>query len=265
MALNLGDWGKQTEILLVAVYEHTKGWAWSREPSDHFNLWLALEGQGVFRHAGQTWPFSAGSLFLFPPGTSTEGNTDGGLRMINFSAHIKAGGKTAAILTRLAKHAKPARLRHFIWASHLCRHLSETYYLGPVEGRNLVLSGLELLLQSMDYERTLPPLDAAGDAIIKTIERIRRNPAAAYSVTEMSTLAQLSEAQFTRRFKAITGLTPNRFVVEERLARGESYLRETNMSVQEIASRLGYRDVYFFSRQFRRFRGMTPTGVRRRD
>lgn len=63
----------------------------------------------------------------------------------------------------------------------------------------------------------------------------------------------------------MTGFTPNRFVVEERLARAELYLRETEMQVQEISNRLGYRDVYFFSRQFRRFRGMSPSAVRRRE
>jgi len=265
MPLTLGDWGKQIEILVVAVHENSEGWTWKRDKADHFNLWLALEGQGVFEHGGKSWPFSSGSMVLLPPDISTVGRATGGLRMINFSAHIKANAKAATMLNRLSQDAKPVRLRQFVWASHLCRYLSETHYLNPTEGRELVVSGLKLLLQSMDYERTHPKSDPAGNAIIQTIERIRRNPAAAYSITEMAAGAHLSEAQFTRRFKAIARLSPNRFVVEERLARAELYLRETSMSVQEIASRLGYRDVYFFSRQFRRFRGMAPTGLRQRD
>jgi AraC-like DNA-binding protein len=264
MTLNLRESGAQVEIKLAAIYEHAAGWAWKRPMADHFNLWLALEGQGVFGDAGRTWPFAAGSVFLFPPGVCPTGRLTGGFRMINFSAHIKARGKAAAALGALAREASPARLRNFIWASHLCRHLSEAFYMGSAEGRDLVLSGLDLLLRSMCYERALPPADPAGDALMRIVERIRRNPAAAYGVAEMAASAKLSDAQFTRRFKALTGLTPNRFIVEERLARAESYLRETDMGVQEIASRLGYRDVYFFSRQFRRFRGLPPSGVRQR-
>jgi len=263
MPLNHPDWCSHVEISLVGIYEDGEGWAWKRDSADHFNLWLAIEGEGVFEHAGCSWPFSSGSMFLFPPGVCTAGRATGGLRTINFAAHIHADANAAAILNALAHDATPVRLRNFVWASHLCRYLAEVFYLRPVEGRSLVVSGLGLLLQSMDYERTLPPADPVCDALIQTIERIRRNPAAAYSVAEMAALVGLSETQFTRRFKAITGLTPNRFTVEERLGRAELYLRETDMSVQEIAIRLGYRDVYFFSRQFRRFRGISPTGVRR--
>jgi len=265
MLVNLSNWAKQIEIPLIAIFEYSGGWEWRREPTDHFNLWLALEGQGIYAHAGKSWPFSSGSIFLFPPDMPTDGHMTSGLRLINFTAHIKATGEAAEMLTQLAQDATPVHLRHFIWASHLCRYLTETHYLKREEGSNLVAKGLELLLQSMVYERKLPKSDAAENAIIQTVERIRRNPAAAYSVAEMAALAQLSAAQFTRRFKGITGLSPNRFVVEERLARGELYLRQTNMSIQEIAVRLGYRDVYFFSRQFRRFRGISPTKVRWRS
>jgi len=265
MPINLNGWSKQIEIPLIAVYEFPGETEWKREPTDHFNLWLALEGQGVFMHAGKSWPYSSGSLFLFPPDLPTYRHMTGGLRLINFTAHIKAIGKAAAMLTRLAQEAEPVHLRHFIWASHLCRYLAETHCLRSTEGRGLVVAGLELLLQGMDYERKLPKSDAAESAIIQTVERIRRNPAAAYSVSEMAAWAQLSATHFTRRFKAITGFAPNHFVVEERLARAELYLRQTDLSVQEIATRLGYRDMYFFSRQFRRFRGISPTKIRSRS
>jgi AraC-like DNA-binding protein len=264
MILNLGNWGKHIDVLSVAIYEHgTRDWEWKPEPVEHFNLWLALEGAGTIEYQGQTSSFSAGSFFLFCPHTSIVGYSAEKLRLTNFSAHLKATGKTAALLTRLGQNARPIHFRHLVWVSHFLRYLSETFYLSPVEGRDLVVSGLALLLQSGNYEETCPPGDPAGNTIIQTIERIRRNPAAAYSVGEMAAMARLSTAQFTRRFKAIASLTPNRFIVEERLAWAERYLRETDMPVQEIASRLGYRDVFFFSRQFRRFRGMSPIAVRR--
>jgi AraC-like DNA-binding protein len=262
MPLTLCHSGKHAEILLVAIYEHAPGWEWQREPTDHFNLWLALEGQGILECDGRSWPFAAGTMFLFPPGMRATGHQTGGIRMINFTAHIRTDTTGAGIMAPFLRQDGPVQLRHFIWASHLCRYLSEAFFLRPTEGRDLVLSGLELLLQSLVYEKAQSPIDPADTVLIQIVERIRRNPAAAYSVAEMAASARLSAAQFTRRFKAVTRLTPNRFLIEERLGRAESYLRETDMSVQEIANRLGYRDVYFFSRQFRRFRGVSPTAVR---
>ncbi|MGC1478920.1 MAG: AraC family transcriptional regulator [Chthoniobacterales bacterium] len=251
------------DVLEVAIFDHSESWAWRRGERDHFNLWLALEGEGEFDIAGRRWPFSSGSVFLFPPETRLTGRATGGVRTINFSAHIRCRAEVPG-LDELAQGGRPVTLRHFIWASHLCRHLCETFYLSREGGRNLVVSGLGLLLESMAFERELAPGLGGGRAMIETIERIRRNPAAAYTVGEMAAAAGLSTAQFTRRFRGVTGLSPNRFIIEERLGRAESYLRETGMSVQEIASRLGYRDVYYFSRQFRRFRGVTPSRVRGR-
>lgn len=264
MGLDFTNWDKGIEVLVVAIYEGPAKWQWRRELSDEFNLWMAVEGEGTFAIDGKTWPFSPGSIFLFPPRSQPEGYSSGRIRMANFTAHIKAGGKSAKLLRALAGDSGPVHFRNFIWAAHLCRYLSEIFYLKPAQGRELIFSGLRILLQSMDYERALPPVDPSGEALIRLIERIRRNPAASYSVPEMASSARLSTAQFTRRFKAITGLTPNRFTIEERLGRAELYLRESDLSVQEIANRLGYNDVYFFSRQFQRFRGMSPICVRRK-
>ena len=258
-----GDSRSQMEIPLAAIYENPPGWIWKRSPVDHFNLWMALEGQGTIDLDGESYPFAAGSIFLFPPTACPFGMTSGNLRMINFTAHIKAQGKAAGILSRIARQASPVKLRHFIWAAHLCRYLSEAFYLKSKESQKIVLSGLELLLESMHFEKSLPPADPVNDLLMQSVERIRRNPAAAYTVSEMAAATRLSSAQFTRRFKSITGLTPNRFILEERLGWAESYLRETDMNIQEIASRLGYGDVYFFSRQFRRFRGVPPTALRK--
>lgn len=263
MAWGLARASEGMEVMSVSIFEHEEGWVWRRDERDYFNLWFALEGEGEFEVGGCVWPFSSGSVFLFPPEARLSGRATGGLRTINFTAHIRCGGASDA-LSAMAEGGRPVALRHFIWASHLCRHLSETFYLSPEAGRDLVVAGVGLLLQSVAYERGQVPELGGGSAMIGAIERIRRNPAAAYTVGEMAAAAGLSSAQFTRRFRSVTGLSPNRFIIEERLGRAEMYLRETEMSVQEIAIRLGYRDVYYFSRQFRRFRGATPSSLRGR-
>jgi len=40
-------------------------------------------------------------------------------------------------------------------------------------------------------------------------------------------------------------------------------LGETNLPIKEIAERLGYNDVYFFSRQFRKQMGVPPAAYRK--
>ena len=72
-----------------------------------------------------------------------------------------------------------------------------------------------------------------------------------------------SPDHFTRTFRAATGQTPQRFVVAARIAAAKSLLRTSSLSVTAIADSLGYGDVYFFSKQFRRETGVPPTAYRR--
>ncbi len=252
------------DVRLVAVFEHGEDWSWRRRDADHFNLWLALEGAGELRHAGCGWPFSAGSLFLLPPDLRTDGRAGVGQRVTNFTVHVRATGAGARWLEALSARGRPAAPRQLTWATGLGRHLSEAFFFDRERARGLVWAGMQLLLRELELGREGGLKSRMDDDLAGIVERIRRNPASAYSVGELARLVGLSDSQFTRRFKALTGAAPNRFIVEERLARADSYLRETGLSVQEIAARLGYRDVYFFSRQFRRFRGVTPTVARGR-
>lgn len=95
------------------------------------------------------------------------------------------------------------------------------------------------------------------------VEMIRRNPAAHYSVGELAQRARFSVPQFVRHFRALTGETPNRFLISQRVARAMQMLSESDAPLEHIAERLGYRDVYFFSRQFKRVAGVCPGRHRR--
>lgn len=68
---------------------------------------------------------------------------------------------------------------------------------------------------------------------------------------------------FRRSFKTATGLSPREWAINARLERARDLLTGSDLAVGEIAERLGYRDVYFFSRQFRQRTGLAPLAYRR--
>ena len=72
-----------------------------------------------------------------------------------------------------------------------------------------------------------------------------------------------SPATFRRRFKQATGSSPHEYLLHCRAAEARRLLGEGDLSIKEIADRLGYRDVYFFSRQFRQLTGVPPGAYRR--
>ncbi len=94
--------------------------------------------------------------------------------------------------------------------------------------------------------------------------QIREDSARPRPIAALARTAGYSIDHFSRVFEKITGQRPREFVIEARLARARQLLVETSLTVSEIAETLGYRDVYFFSRQFRAKTGSSPTDFRHR-
>jgi transcriptional regulator GlxA family with amidase domain len=72
-----------------------------------------------------------------------------------------------------------------------------------------------------------------------------------------------SPAHFSRVFKIVAQQSPRDFLLQLRLARARHFLTETSLGVGEIADRLDYADVFFFSRQFKEKTGLSPLHYRR--
>lgn len=73
----------------------------------------------------------------------------------------------------------------------------------------------------------------------------------------------MSLATLRRHFKAATGVPLHEYTLQRRLAEARSLLTDTDIPVKAIAETLGYKDVYFFSRQFREATGVPPATFRK--
>ena len=66
-----------------------------------------------------------------------------------------------------------------------------------------------------------------------------------------------------RRFREATGDSLHERYLAMRLAAARELLLQTDLPIREIAERLGYQDVYFFTRQFSQRVGTSPGRFRR--
>jgi AraC-like DNA-binding protein/PAS domain-containing protein len=75
--------------------------------------------------------------------------------------------------------------------------------------------------------------------------------------------ARLSVFHFARGFKLSTGVSPHRYLIEQRVKRARQLLVQTDLPLSAIASAVGFFDQGHFSRQFRSLVGTTPSSFRR--
>ena len=100
--------------------------------------------------------------------------------------------------------------------------------------------------------------DMAGRCIVHMSEHLDRP----LRVSALSSLAGLSAGHFSARFKEQTGCSPRDYLRLLRMHRACQLLRETPLSIKEIAARVGYQDPFHFSRQFKAFEGVSPSAYR---
>ena len=78
----------------------------------------------------------------------------------------------------------------------------------------------------------------------------------------LSDQLSLSKSQVYRKIKKQTGLSPSLYIRKIRLTIAHDWLQTTDASVFEIAKRLGFKQVAYFSRCFSETYGVSPSGIR---
>jgi transcriptional regulator GlxA family with amidase domain len=82
-------------------------------------------------------------------------------------------------------------------------------------------------------------------------------------VTTLATRAVMSERTFARRFRAATGTTPHRWLLDQRLRRAEELLESTDLAVDRVAAESGLGAGDTLRHHFTARRGVSPAAYRR--
>ena len=85
---------------------------------------------------------------------------------------------------------------------------------------------------------------------------------ATVSVSELARECFLSEGRFSHLFKEHVGMSPMRYITEQRIKKARELLLETELSILEIAREVGIADQNYFSRMFKKYTKVSPTEYR---
>jgi AraC family transcriptional regulator len=94
-------------------------------------------------------------------------------------------------------------------------------------------------------------------------ERIAATECATPSIVELAALIGVSGRHLTRAFKQSTGQTVGAYVETVQLTRAKTWLTESDLTIKQIAARLGFAHAKNFSTAFYRATMQTPAAYRR--
>jgi len=107
--------------------------------------------------------------------------------------------------------------------------------------------------------------DPVPSALERPLVRMRQHYADALRLSDLAPLAGMSVSHFIRTFKHSMGTSPIDWLRRERINQAKRRLLDSEEPIKEIARQCGYRDPYFFSKDFKKLTGMPPTTYREQE
>lgn len=98
----------------------------------------------------------------------------------------------------------------------------------------------------------------------RALQLMHANPERDWTLESIARECGMSRAVFTEKFATIVGHTPMRYLAQWRMQSASTLLMESDLSIEAVAERVGYRSEASFNRAFKSIVG-TPPGQWRRS
>ena len=101
--------------------------------------------------------------------------------------------------------------------------------------------------------------------LLRAKDRMDGAPHEAWPIERLAEVSTVSAAYFAREFKKAFGLPPHRYLLTRRIERATAMLRDTDLSITQIALETGWTSLGTFGRIFRDVTGASPGELRLRE
>lgn len=243
---------------LCTEVEH---WYWETQGDGHYNFWVAMDGEGYLTCDGQTFRLRPGAFFVFSPQQSVVAAHYSGPRITRFSAHFHpmCGGERQRDVAGL-----PLLGGQVPSLGPLKRRIDAIMRIAVRREDDRALAEQLFTLIAPLCRGEYSQLDLQLDPrIADSMHRFREDPASVGSMDQFAKELGISRSHFDREFARQVGESPTQFLLNCKMIRARRFLETSHLRVGEIAEALGYKDIYFFSRQFKAFSGRSPAHYRK--
>jgi len=144
------------------------------------------------------------------------------------------------------------------------------YLINKYCGREIALQSSRCTLVDLDrlsqsiFSIFIPEKNHQDVEILKIQEWIEKNLSQHFSINALAEKACMSSRNFNRRFKQAVGETALKYLQLVRVEAAKKGLENGRRSFNEISLNVGYENVSFFRRVFKRETGLTPAEYRKK-
>ncbi|WP_226675397.1 helix-turn-helix domain-containing protein [Rossellomorea aquimaris] len=175
------------------------------------------------------------------------------------NGHVEFFEKTYPVTPSLTEQLQKTKALH----SHLDRTLCEEQYHILME---------TLLISQINELNEMGSIQAVKASTRKELYRrmtvaneyIRAYYHRSLNIEEIAKVACLSPNHLIRAYSQLYGKTPHRHISEFRIEKAKGLLKDTGLSMTEIAFEIGFENPSSFTKIFKQFNGISPTLYRKK-
>ncbi len=251
--------GARVEMSRGIGVTHIYPWHWHEE----FQIEAIEEGLGSLAFRGHEYPTSAGSLLLVAPGEvhTSRYSTPAGCtyRVLNLAPELVA--RTFGSEQTFSPNKPVVRDRE-LFRLFVATHARLEEMPSRLAGDVLLRRLLEQVFQCTSG---VPCLEACGREERLGVRRVReyliQHHAENVALEQLSRVANMSPFHLHRVFTREVGISPHAFQTTVRIARAKVLLYQ-GRPLRVVATETGFADQSHFTREFKRFVGLTPGAFR---
>jgi ABC-type Fe3+-hydroxamate transport system substrate-binding protein len=227
-------------------------------------LIIITDGQAIWNMNGHRVQVSFGNLIAIEPNSFIEvlegGNLDLAGWQIQFDTYSPfiAEGK----VSKFNWHVPVGNTYQIIQltggfltsiSDRLNENLASSVSESMVRNQHLLYGLLKHLYQKQSGDE-----ETTEKGILRSIDYIQEHYSEMITREQLAQIAGISQWHYSRKFSEQCGKPPLDYLANYRIYRAKEEILLTSAKSQEIAKKVGFEDVHYFSRRFKHFAGVSP-------
>lgn len=272
-------------LLNIGYAEHHADWNWKNINSPFARIHLVVEGSAKILRDGRKYELTENKLYLTPAYTPHSYECDGDFSLFYIHIYEKIDNKSSIfdVLNFPLEIEADTLLMQLVARLHVINPGRELSYYDPTAYDN----STELLKNIALHSNTPFALELESQAIIqqllsrflefstaktphvdermlRVLDYIHAHIHTNIGIEKLAELSFLTKDHLIRSFKKQVNCTPGKYINQKKIEKAQLMMLLEDYSVQELAYKLGFNNVSYFNRLFKKLTGESPSAYKKR-
>lgn len=243
------------------------GFQWGPGVRDHYLIHHVLRGKGYFKIRGKAYHLKSGDTFLIYPNMEACYRADeedpweytwvgfDGTDAFHLLNHTDFSEESPVLEQAALSKEIEEKIRKVYEAK------GEAFY-DAVAMTGALYSMIAMLMENSASE--LRQRSRQAEHVEQAVRYIEEHYAYPITVEDVAQFAGVCRSHLYRMFRKVLKKSPKDYLEEYRIRQACQLLGETDLPIAAVAHSVGYEDNLYFSKAFKKCKGQTPTGYRKK-